>query len=587
MTTLDITLVLGFLLHCAPALKGTTFRSVVHPGHAALHVTRLHRYEHTGLESMLQAEQQWYMEAKAQEVRRKANMRGSNAMLEVSSSVTRVDAESPMFVKMSHVQVDALREHHMSSLQQGATNIRMIDELQQQGGGRDRMNPTGVMMQAVRKYHGQKHNPNEATTRLSSLSSQYVGPIGVGTVVQPTGCEVKEGEDVKFMQWLDLSTRNHNSGNLTNVREQCHVEDESQVWVVFDTGSTNIWVSSDLCKQGACAKIGRHRYNHTRSGTYEMPNDPMELSVQFGTGSVKGPQGVDDFHIGPFSVFRQTFALMEVQQGNVFEEVPFEGILGLAFKKMSANDVMPFFDNIVKQEALERNEFAFYFSLDDVTSNGIFWGGVDHSFFKGPIEYFPITDPYYWSTDLYSFKIGNEEMIDIARKGMSSLQQSVAESTAEQTVRAIVDTGTTFFTAEDGLFQEVMARLGTTRCGDMTDKTHPPISFKLQRTDGVYKEFILKKHQYMTSAGVGVNASCSPAFMKINIPKAHGPAMVLGECFLRQYYAVFDRSDGKPENAQIGFAVSEHGAAAVQKLRTLTGNQPTFDSKMNGDKSIS
>jgi len=572
MTRLGAAWLLCCLLCSAPALRAGS-GAVFHPGHAPLHVTRLHRYEHAGLDSMLEAEERWHFETRAQESRRKGSMRGSSAVLESSSSAI---ADPEPFVKMSDVQIDALRDHHASWLQQRSTRIRKADGLQQQEGSLGRMQPSNVLTEAVRKYHGHKPEGNEAATRLSSVSSQYVGPIGVGTVARPLGCNVNQDQDVKYMQWEDVRAQTQHTGNLTG--EQCHIEDESQVWVVFDTGSTNIWVASDLCKDGPCTKAGRHRYNHTRSITYASPESPLDLSVQFGTGSVTGPHGVDDFHIGPFAVFNQTFALMEVQQGNVFEQVPFEGILGLAFKSMSANHAMPFFDNIVNQQALNHNEFAIYFSLDDVTSNGIFWGGVDQAFFKGPIEYFPITDPYYWATDLHSFKIGNEELIGIARAG--------ADNNTQQTVRALVDTGTTFFTAEDGLFQEVMARLSTVRCGNMTEESHPPITYTLQRTDGAMKDFVLKKHQYMTSAGTGAGATCSPGFMKINIPKEHGPAMVLGECFLRQYYSVFDRVDGKPENAQVGFALSEHGAQAKDTLRKLAGKQTTFGSQRSNSKSF-
>merc|ERR1740123_1302287 len=525
---------------------------------------------------MLEAEERWHLETTAQESRREGNARGGSALLELSGSAGGATADPEPFVKLSGVQSDALRDHHASWLQQRSTRIRKADGLQQQEGSLGRMQPSNVLTEAVRKYHGHKPEGNEAATRLSSVSSQYVGPIGVGTVARPLGCNVNQDQDVKYMQWEDVRAQTQHTGNLTG--EQCHIEDESQVWVVFDTGSTNIWVASDLCKEGPCLKAGRHRYNHTRSLTYTLPESPLNLSVQFGTGSVKGPQGVDDFHIGPFAVFNQTFALMEVQEGDVFEKVPFEGILGLAFKSMSANHAMPFFDNIVKQKALNRNEFAIYFSLDDVASNGIFWGGVDHAFFKGPIEYFPITDPYYWATDLHSFKIGEEEMIGIA--------QSSAEDEAQQTVRALVDTGTTFFTAKDGLFQEVMARLSTVRCGSMTNESHPPITYTMKRTDGAMRDFVLKNHQYMTSAGTGAGATCSPSFMKLNIPKAHGPAMVLGECFLRQYYSVFDRADGEPENARVGFALSEHGAQAKDTLRKLAGKQTTFGSQRSKVESI-
>ncbi len=31
-------------------------------------------------------------------------------------------------------------------------------------------------------------------------------------------------------------------------------------------------------------------------------------------GKISGPQGVDDFHVGPFTVFKQTFGMIEVQE---------------------------------------------------------------------------------------------------------------------------------------------------------------------------------------------------------------------------------------------------------------------------------
>merc|ERR550537_957655 len=89
--------------------------------------------------------------------------------------------------------------------------------------------------------------------RLSSLQSQYVGQMGVGTKVKPNGKK----------------------------------SDESKVWVVFDTGSTNIWVASDLCESGACTMKGRQRYNHTRSVTFGYPANPAQLTVEFGTGRLK------------------------------------------------------------------------------------------------------------------------------------------------------------------------------------------------------------------------------------------------------------------------------------------------------------
>jgi len=81
--------------------------------------------------------------------------------------------------------------------------------------------------------------------------------------------------------------------------------------------------------------------------TFSRPSKASTLTVQFGTGKLVGPQAVDDLHIGPFTVFNQTFAMIEDEEGKVFQDVPFEGILGLAFPAMSANHVKPFFDTVM------------------------------------------------------------------------------------------------------------------------------------------------------------------------------------------------------------------------------------------------
>jgi len=141
----------------------------------------------------------------------------------------------------------------------------------------------------------------------------------------------------------------------SSFEQACTVQDQSKVWVVFDTGSTNIWIASDLCKSGACQLPGRHRFNHSASATFKYPESLLQLSVQFGTGKITGPQAVDDFKIGPFTVYNQTFAMIETESdSHVFRDVPFEGIVGMAFDKMSANHVQPFFSSMIQQKALQK-----------------------------------------------------------------------------------------------------------------------------------------------------------------------------------------------------------------------------------------
>jgi len=497
---------------------------------------------------------------------------------EVRSLSFQNNSSGKKFVQISQRQAEALQQHHQEAMVQLAMNLSHVRE---SAIGEIRVNASPTMHSKMRlAYHDAVNyvpQSKPAVTRLDSLDSQYVGPIGVGTELTPKGCMPSAGQSLVYMQ------RGTDIANATQA-QKCHVKDQEQIWVVFDTGSTNIWVSSDLCKSGPCVKKGRSRYNHMTSNTYADPSHGVYLNIEFGTGRISGPQGIDDFHVGPFTVFKQTFGMIQVQDGKVFDEVPFEGILGLAFPKMSANGVRAFFDNIIEQKALEKNEFAFYFSLDNPSSNAILWGGVDKKFYQGDIEYFKVTDPYYWSTDLLSFQIGGQELMG---SKTHSLLEGAPTGWGAKKPKAIVDTGTTFFTAESHLYSEVMDRLRSVPCRDVRKETHPDILYRLRRVDGKARDFVLSHNQYMTANSPNdENSICQPAFMKIDIPSEHGPAMVLGEVFLRHYFAVFDRGTNDiPEDtstARIGFAKAKHGHKVSRHLQALTAHQPLFRGSRQG-----
>jgi len=483
------------------------------------HVTRLHRYDHSGPEAVVQAEARW-----------------------LAATDEAPSPSVPAFVQLSAKQMEWLQEHHAQVMAQSHQTVSL---------------------------HAQRTSPSgPAITRMSSLASQYVGPLNIGTVTSPAGCAGSQAASLLYLP----------KGDASSQVQTCHIEEQSQIWAVFDTGSTNLWVSSDLCIKGPCTKKERRRYNHSLSQTYASPQQADRLHVQFGTGALTGPMAVDDFHIGPFTVYNQTFAMIQEQTGAVFEQVPFEGILGLAFPSMSANGVTPFFDNVVQQKALKSNSFAFYFSLNNPSANAIFWGGWDSKFHEGGVEYFKVVDEYYWSLALKSFQIGGHELLGdgtpTTRKGSVMLQSGSGSADAPRPPRAIIDTGTTLFTASGATFAKVMERVPPVPCKEMNNATHPMMLFRLENEDGDLKDFELKNTQYMTADSTG--SQCSPGFMKIDIPKEHGPGLIFGEIFLRHFFAVFDRRSGGSGDSRVGFARAAHGKGVDQHLKDLTKTQPVF-----------
>ncbi|CAK9053705.1 unnamed protein product [Durusdinium trenchii] len=603
-----VSLILVALIGNIEAGRESPAEELFHSGYEAVHVTRLHRYEHEGMASFLEAEARW-----------SAHEEIGSTLLSRARPRQKLERRPQGFVRVSKLQEAALKAHQAAFLE--VTFNSSVSAT----AGRFRSSD------ALLRYHSLTvpDETHPAETRLTSLESQYIGQIGVGpwpqsvlghvgktagsSVLSPRGCQ--PSESLIYLGPADYQAASEEQ------KKACHVKDESLVWVVFDTGSTNIWVSSVLCQEGPCASSSRNRYNRSNSRTYSPAAKSGLLQIEFGTGRITGPEAVDDFHIGPFSVYNQTFGMIQTEEGRVFEEIPVEGILGLAFPAMAANGIRPFVDGIIQNKAIGRNEFAFYFSHafqprggpcpefgtfqpegagrwmsgrqgrrilecrgpDDVAGNAIFWGGVDRAFYSGDIEYFPVVEPYYWAVQLKDFKIGQDSLLHLLlpeeeQTGLEHLShRSQKQARGEQTTfKAIVDTGTTFFTAQGRLFKEVMNRLTAAPCSSLTEQSHPDITYTLVNTAGEARDFVLTNKQYMLHGGEGEDVECTPAFMMIQVPAAHGPGMVLGEVFLRIYFAVFDRGSGAVQEARLGLAPAMHDTSAKSRLKGLTAHQPVY-----------
>lgn len=57
---------------------------------------------------------------------------------------------------------------------------------------------------------------------------------------------------------------------------------------------------------------------------------------------------------------RQVFGEATKQPGITFIAAKFDGILGMAYPRISVNNVLPVFDNLMEQKLVEKNIFSFY-----------------------------------------------------------------------------------------------------------------------------------------------------------------------------------------------------------------------------------
>ncbi|KAI4553185.1 hypothetical protein MJT46_016479 [Ovis ammon polii x Ovis aries] len=164
--------------------------------------------------------------------------------------------------------------------------------------------------------------------------------------------------------------------------------------VLFDTGSSDLWVPSLLCNSSTCAK--HVMFRHHLSSTYRPTN--KTFTIFYGVGIIEGVVVRDTVRIGDLVSTDQTFGLSFAESG--FENITFDGILGLSYPNTSCLGAIPIFDKLKNQSAISEPVFAFYLSKDKQEGSVVMFGGVDHRYYKGELNWVPVIQAGAWSVHM-------------------------------------------------------------------------------------------------------------------------------------------------------------------------------------------
>lgn len=214
--------------------------------------------------------------------------------------------------------------------------------------------------------------------------------------------------------------------------------------VIFDTGSSNLWVPSKKCRFSIPCYLHK-RYDSSKSQTYVA--DGTAFSIQYGTGAMVGFQSSDTVTIGDLAVSDQVFAEATKEPGIAFIAAKFDGILGLGFKEISVNRITPLWYNIMDRNLVPEPVFSFWLNRDPSGEVGgeMVLGGVDTDHFTGSQHWENITRKGYWQFAL------DDVLIDELSTGFCKSGCS-----------AIADTGTSLLAGPAAIVAQINEAIGAT-----------------------------------------------------------------------------------------------------------------------------
>nr|XP_043627569.1 cyprosin-like [Erigeron canadensis] len=177
--------------------------------------------------------------------------------------------------------------------------------------------------------------------------------------------------------------------------------------VIFDTGSSNLWVPSSKC-YFSVACLFHSKFKGSRSSTYKK--NGTSAAIQYGTGSISGFFSQDSVQLGDLVVKKQDFIEATKEPGITFLAAKFDGILGLGYQAISVGKAVPVWYNMVDQGLVKEPVFSFWFNrhADEEEGGELVFGGVDPNHFKGKHTYVPVTQKGYWQFEMGDVLIGDK-----------------------------------------------------------------------------------------------------------------------------------------------------------------------------------
>lgn len=315
--------------------------------------------------------------------------------------------------------------------------------------------------------------------------------------------------------------------------------------VAIDTASSNLLITSSKCQSVGC--LAHKAYVAKDSSTSAPFMQPLAsgaiqgqelLSLLIATGTAEGTPTVDTVCLGLEGNLCSSTAFIEMTKMSQepFNTYRYDGILGVGMPSGSLAQRFNFMGNLAEAGLMQRDRFAVWLRTEEDTENSeITFGGFPEERLGSEILWLPVTSHAtgagMWQSTLVDVAVENQRLGLCGTDGCE----------------AVFDTGTAALGGPTHVITAILNRLKIQEdCSNYN--TLPNVGF-------AFEMYILniEKQDYVKKAG----SRCYHQFLMIDMPEPRGPAILLGDPFMRRYMAIFDR-----ESLKIGLSFAIHARVA-------------------------
>lgn len=299
--------------------------------------------------------------------------------------------------------------------------------------------------------------------------------------------------------------------------------------VLFDTGSSNLWVPSIQCPWPECGD--KRRYNSSASLTHSI--DGREFRIVHESGNVEGFLSFDTVVVAGIEVKNQSLG-EAIKMPSIYAESPIDGLFGMGFSLDALFNMKTPFENMISQNPTQQPVFSFYLSRDQDKSPGgeIIFGGYDEDYIKGDINYVPLTSKTHWQFEVDAVVVKTERSFEVP---------------INDTAQAVADTGTSLIIGPIDEVKWLNEKLGGSLYDDGLYATNCDLVDKLPNVAVV----INKIHYELSSKDyvLRVKSDNGRVVCILGFAGRDTNIWLLGDVFIGPYYTIFDLGQNR-----IGFA---------------------------------